>query len=166
MAPDPLPVAETGADVLRGLCGGAVHLPGDPAFEEVRWPWNLQVDSRPAAVAYPAFPSEVADVVRAAAAAGLRVAPQGTGHGAPPLAGRLDDAVLLRTSAMTELHVDAERRTARVGAGVRWGTSSTAPAAVGLAAGTPPAPASAWSAPPSAVGSAGTPATPACSAAR
>ena len=50
-----------------------------------------------------------------------RVAPQGTGHGAPPLAGRLEDAVLLRTSAMTELRVDAERRTARVGAGVRWG---------------------------------------------
>ena len=31
------------------------------------------------------------------------------------------DAVLLRTSAMTELRVDAERRTARVGAGVLWG---------------------------------------------
>ena len=60
-------------------------------------------------------------MVRTAASVGLRVAPQGTGHGAPPLAGRLEDAVLLRTSAMTELRVDAERRTARVGAGVRWG---------------------------------------------
>ena len=60
-------------------------------------------------------------MLRAAASAGLKVAPQGTGHGAPPLAGRLDDAVLLRTSAMTELRVDARRRTARVGAGVRWG---------------------------------------------
>jgi FAD/FMN-containing dehydrogenase len=114
-------MAAAGADVLRGLCGGAVHLPGDAAFDEVRVPWNLQVDVRPAAIAYPAFPSEVADVVRAAASVGLKVAPQGTGHGAPPLAGRLEDAVLLRTSAMTELHVDAERRTARVGAGVRWG---------------------------------------------
>ena len=115
------PVPASAASALRGLCGGAVHLPGDPAFDEVRVPWNLQVDVRPAAVAYPAFPSEVADVVRAAASVGLRVAPQGTGHGAPPLAGRLEDAVLLRTSAMTELHVDPERRTARVGAGVRWG---------------------------------------------
>jgi hypothetical protein len=34
----------------------------------------------------------VADVVRAAASVGLRVAPQGTGHGAPPLAGRFGDA--------------------------------------------------------------------------
>ena len=72
-------------------------------------------------MAYPAFPDEVASVVRAAASAGLKVAPQGTGHGAPPLAGRLGDAVLLRTSAMTELRIDAERRTARVGAGVLWG---------------------------------------------
>ena len=108
-------------DVLRGLCGGAVHAPGDPLYDEARMPWNLQVDARPAAVAYPAFPDEVASVVKAAASAGLKVAPQGTGHGAPPLAGRLGDAVLLRTSAMTELRVDAERRTARVGAGVLWG---------------------------------------------
>ena len=121
MVPELAPAAASGAEVLRGLCGGAVHLPGDPAFDEVRWPWNLQVDARPAAVAYPAFPSEAADVVRAAASVGLRVAPQGTGHGAPPLAGRLEDAVLLRTSAMTELQIDSERRTARVGAGVRWG---------------------------------------------
>ncbi len=109
------------AEALRGLCGGAVHLPGDAAFDEARLPWNLSVDARPAAVAYPAFASEVADVVRTAASVGLRVAPQGTGHGAPPLAGRLEDAVLLRTSAMTELRVDAERRTARVGAGVQVG---------------------------------------------
>jgi FAD/FMN-containing dehydrogenase len=121
MVPDSASVAASDADVLRGLCGGAVHLPGDPSFDEVRLPWNLQVDVRPAAVVYPAFPSEVADVVRAAASVGLRVAPQGTGHGAPPLAGRLEDAVLLRTSAMTELRIDAEQRTARVGAGVRWG---------------------------------------------
>ena len=121
MAPESLPSTDLGADVLRRLCGGAVHLPDDPAYEEVRWPWNLQVDARPAAVAYPAFAQEVTEVVRAAADLGLRVAPQGTGHGAPPLAGRLEDAILLRTSAMTGVHVDAERRTARVGAGVRWG---------------------------------------------
>ncbi|GAA1762269.1 FAD-binding oxidoreductase [Agromyces humatus] len=121
MAVERTSLTAPGAEVLRGLCGGAVHLPGDAAFDEVRVPWNLQVDASPAAVAYPAFPSEVAEVIRAAASVGLKVAPQGTGHGAPPLAGRLDDAVLLRTSAMTELQIDAERRTARVGAGLRWG---------------------------------------------
>src|SRR4051812_22815410 len=121
MTTESAPLASSGAEVLRGLCGGAVHLPGDPAYDEARLPWNLQADSHPAAVAYPAFPGEVSTVLRAAASVGLNVAPQGTGHGAPPLAGHLRDAVLLRTSAMTELRVDARRRTARVGAGVLWG---------------------------------------------
>ena len=121
MVTESAPLAPSGAEVLRGLCGGAVHLPGDPAYDEARLPWNLQADSHPAAVAYPAFPPEVSTVLRAAASVGLNVAPQGTGHGAPPLAGHLRDAVLLRTSAMTELRVDAARRTARVGAGALWG---------------------------------------------
>jgi FAD/FMN-containing dehydrogenase len=118
---------------LRGLCGGAVHLPGDPAYDMAREPWNLLVSDHPAAVAYPAFPDEVADVVRAAAAAGLAVAAQGTGHGAPPLEGRLGDAVLLRTSAMNEMQIDVENRTARVGAGVLWGDLAEAAGAQGLA---------------------------------
>lgn len=121
MVPESAPPATSGAESLRGLCGGAVHLPGDPSYDEARLPWNLKVDDRPAAVAYPAFPHEVSALLKAAATAGLKVAPQGTGHGAPPLAGHLNDAVLLRTTAMTELRVDAERRTARVGAGVLWG---------------------------------------------
>jgi FAD/FMN-containing dehydrogenase len=58
-------------------------------------------------------------VVRAAAAAGLRIAPQRTGHNAGPL-GPLDDVVLLRTSAMTAVHVDAAAGRARVQAGTLW----------------------------------------------
>ena len=72
---------------------------------------------RPAAVAVPRDTAEVAAVVRAAAAAGLRVAPQGTGHNAGPL-GDLSDTVLLRTSAMT-----GARPTPRpAGSPVRGGT--------------------------------------------
>ena len=118
---------------LRGLCGGAVQLPGDRAYDMARAPWNLVVSDYPAAVAYPAFPEEVAEVVRAAQAAGLSVAPQGTGHGAPALGGRLADAVLLRTSAMTELSIDPENRIARVGAGVLWGDVAEAAGRYGLA---------------------------------
>ncbi|WP_210428929.1 FAD-binding oxidoreductase [Nocardioides eburneiflavus] len=131
--PDPAPLPTADAEALRGLAGGAVHLPGDPLYDEARMPWNLQVDEHPAAVAYPADPHEVARIVRAAAAAGLRVAPQGTGHGAPPLAGRLGDAVLLRTSAMTGLSVDAASRTARADAGVLWSDVVTRAGKVGLA---------------------------------
>ena len=43
----------TRAESLRGLCGGAVLLPGDPGFDRARLPWNVAVDQRPAAVAHP-----------------------------------------------------------------------------------------------------------------
>ena len=104
---------------LRSLCGGAVHLPGDAGYDDARMPWNVAVDQRPAAVAYPGSAEEVADVVRAARATGLRVAAQGTGHNAGPL-GALDDVVLLRTSAMTGVTVDPERMVARAEAGALW----------------------------------------------
>ena len=123
----------TRATRLRGLCGGAVHLPGDPGYDAARMPWNVSVDQRPAAVAYPASAEEVAEVVLTAAAAGLRVAPQGTGHNAGPL-GDLGETVLLRTSAMTGVEIDAERRTARVEAGVLWLDVVEAAARHGLAA--------------------------------
>ena len=131
--PVPMPTRRR-AESLRGLCGGSVHLPGDQLYDMARSPWNLQACHFPAAVVYPAFPDEVAEVLGAATAAGLQVAPQGTGHGAPPLQGRLAEAVLLRTSAMTELRVDPVRRTARAGAGVLWGDLVTAAGEHGLAA--------------------------------
>jgi FAD/FMN-containing dehydrogenase len=109
------------AEALRGLCGGAVRLPGDDGYDDARLPWNLQVDIRPAAVAYPAFAEEVAEVLLAAREVGLPVVPLGTGHGA---AARVDDirgAVLLRTSAMTGITIDGDRGRARAAAGVQWG---------------------------------------------
>src|SRR4051794_20369511 len=119
---------------LRALCGGAVSLPGDPGYDAARQPWNVAVDQRPAAVAYPANADEAAAVVRAAAAAGLRVAPQSTGHNPGPLAERgLDDVVLVRTSAMTSVEIDAERQIATVGAGVLWLDVVEAAAQHGLA---------------------------------
>jgi FAD/FMN-containing dehydrogenase len=110
-----------------------VELPGDPGYDAARMPWNVAVDQRPAAVAFPVDADEVSDVVRAATAHGLRVAPQGTGHNAGPL-GPLEDTVLLRTSGMTGVHVDPERRVVRVAAGVLWQDVVEAAAAHGLAA--------------------------------
>ncbi len=122
----------TRADSLRGLCGGAVHLPGDPGFDQARMPWNVAVDQRPAAVAYPENAVQTAELIRAAAAAGLRVAPQSTGHNAGPL-GRLDDVVIVRTSAMSQVHIDPVRQVARVGGGAVWLPVVEAAAAQGFA---------------------------------
>jgi FAD/FMN-containing dehydrogenase len=125
--------AATAAE-LRALCGGAVSLPGDPGYDAARQPWNVAVDQRPAAVAYPANAEEAAAVVRTARAAGLRIAPQSTGHNPGPLAqGGLADVVLVRTSAMTSVEIDPERRIATVGAGVLWLDVVEAAAQHGLA---------------------------------
>jgi FAD/FMN-containing dehydrogenase len=122
-------------EALRDLCGGRVHLPGDAGYDAARTPWNLAVDQRPAAVALPHSADEVAEVVRAAAAAGLRVAPQSTGHGAGPFdGGQLDDVVLVRLSELTGVSVDADARTARVVGGTLWRDVITATAPYGLTA--------------------------------
>lgn len=122
------------AGALRGLCGGDVHLPGDPGYDAARTPWNVSVDLRPAAVAVPRSAQDVVDVVRAARSAGLRVAPMSTGHAAAPLAGRVEDAVLLRLHGLTGVAVDAERRVARVLGGTIWQDVVEAAAPHGLAA--------------------------------
>jgi len=109
------------ATSLAGLCDGAVHLPGDPGYDAARMPWNVALDQRPATVALPRTVSDVQAVVRAAAAAGLRVAPQSTGHNAGPLVGRgLEDVVLVRTERMRGVTIDATRRIARVEGGALW----------------------------------------------
>ena len=121
------------ADTLRGLC--EVHLPGDPGYDAVRMPWALSVDQRPAAVALPTTVDEVVEVVRAAGAAGLRVAPQSTGHGAGPLAEiPMSDVVIVRMSQLTGVSVDAEARTARVTGGTIWQDVVTAASVHGLTA--------------------------------
>ncbi|WP_280227634.1 FAD-binding oxidoreductase [Nocardia farcinica] len=118
---------------LRAQC--TLHLPGDPGYDAARMPWNAAVDQRPAAVAVPRTAEEVAAVVRAAVAAGLRVAPQCTGHGAGALSERsMDDVVLLRLSELTGVTVDPAARTARVLGGTLWQDVLAATAPHGLTA--------------------------------
>ena len=123
------------ADALRVLTSGTVHLPGDPGYDAARLPWNVAVDQRPAAVAHPTDVAQVQQVVRAAADAGLRVAPQSTGHNAGPLAAQgLEDVVVLRTSGMTGVGIDPARRVGRVEGGALWMHATEPAADHGLAA--------------------------------
>src|SRR4051812_44090469 len=118
-------------DDLRSLCGGAVALPSDDGYDSARQAFNLAVDQRPAAVVYPCNPQEVSAVVAFARARGLRVAPQATGHNAGPLGG-LEGTILLKTSGMHAVTIDAERRIARAEAGVLWEDVVDAAGAHGL----------------------------------
>jgi FAD/FMN-containing dehydrogenase len=112
-------------ETLRTAVRGRVTTPNDPGWDEARRSWNLAVDQRPAVVAEPANPEDVQAVVRFAAENGLRVAPQATGHGSEPL-GPLDGAILLKTSALRGVTVDADDGVARAESGALAGEMANA----------------------------------------
>jgi FAD/FMN-containing dehydrogenase len=93
--------------------------PEDPGWNEARRAWNLAVEQHPAAVARPESVEDVVAVVEVAREQGLRVAPQGTGHGASPRAS-LEESVLVDMSRMNAVEIDAEGRRARLRAGAQW----------------------------------------------
>ena len=72
--------------------------PGDPGWEDARQAWNLAVDQHPAAIALPSSAGDAAAAVRFARERGLRVAAQGTGHGATPM-GSLADTLAIREAS-------------------------------------------------------------------
>lgn len=112
---------EDAAAGLRDALGDRVILAGDSGYDAARTPWNLAIDQRPFAVAFPESAEDVVDVVRAAAASGLRVAPQSTGHGAGGLFGTdLSDAVLVSLARLRGVTVNPETATARVLGGSLW----------------------------------------------
>ena len=127
--------SETGLDVrpLRNLLDGDVVAPGDESWDEARLAWNLSVDQRPAAVVLAESAADVSATVAFAKAHALRVAPQGTGHGAGAM-GDMSDTILLKTERMRGVTIDPEARTARVEAGTLWIEVVEAAAEHGLAA--------------------------------
>ena len=93
--------------------------PAAPGWDDARKAWNLAVDQRPAAIALPRSAADVIAAVNYARQHGLRVAAQGTGHGAAPL-GPLDGTVLVKTARMRQVTIDPVARIARAEAGAVW----------------------------------------------
>jgi FAD/FMN-containing dehydrogenase len=115
----------------RELAGKIVR-PGEEAFGAARSAWNLAVDQQPAAVVFPETAEDVRAAVRLAAARGLQIAAQGTGHLARPL-GDLSGTILVKTERMRGIRIDPAARIARVEAGVVWLEVVEAAARHGLA---------------------------------
>ncbi len=105
-------------DSLRALIEGVLITPQDAQWDAARTPWIVNVEQQPAAVLYCTSVEDVVTAVRWGAAHGIPVAAQPTGH-APRRT--LDSSLLLRTGALEGIAIDRDRRTARVGAGVKWG---------------------------------------------
>ncbi|HEX7246354.1 MAG TPA: FAD-binding oxidoreductase [Solirubrobacterales bacterium] len=106
------------SDFTELSIAGRVATPSDPDWDEARAAWNLIADQRPEAVALVESDEDIAAAVRFAAENDLRVAGQGTGHGAAALAGSLEGAILIKTERMRGIEVDRGTRIARVEAGV------------------------------------------------
>ena len=125
--------AGRGLEALRAAIAGQVFVPGEAGYDQARQAWNLAVDQRPAVVVEAGSAADVAQAVRYARAHGIRIAPQGTGHGAGPLE-PLDGAMLLRTTRMRRVSIDPAARTARAEAGALWPDVTVPAAQHGLAA--------------------------------
>lgn len=102
---------------LRSVVRGRVLLSGDAGFDAARTPWNLTVDQSVRAVVDVADANDAAALVRFAREVGAPIAVQPNGHGA---SNALDGAILVRTAALNETHVDTAAGCARVGPGVSW----------------------------------------------
>jgi FAD/FMN-containing dehydrogenase len=112
---------------------GTVVTPADAAWDDARRAWHLMADQHPVAVAIPDSVEDVQHVVRFAAEAGLRVAPQAEGHNAGAFRS-LEDTILVRMTGLTGVEIDAERRVARVAAGAKWRDVTGPASELGLAA--------------------------------
>ncbi len=118
---------------LDARLAGAAFTPADDGWDAARAAWNVAVDQRPAAVVCPVDEDDVAAVIAYARETGLRIAPQSTGHNAAPL-GSLQGTILVRTSALRGVEIDADRAIARVRAGDLWQDVMGPAAAHGLTA--------------------------------
>jgi hypothetical protein len=105
------------SDFSELTISGRIATPDDSDWDQARAAWNLVADQQPVGVAFVESADDVAATVRFAAERGLRVAGQGTGHGAAPLA-PLEETILIKTERMRGVEVDADAGTARVEAGV------------------------------------------------
>lgn len=92
--------------------------PGSAGYRAATNPHNATVVQRPAAVAHPRSAEEAAQAVQWAAERNFGVAVQASGHGAgAPIE---SDRLLVDTSGLNAVRVDAHARVARVGAGATW----------------------------------------------
>jgi FAD/FMN-containing dehydrogenase len=115
---------------LQSSIQGRLIAPDDPGYDEARTGWDLNVQQWPAAIVIALEAEDVAQAVRFAAEEGLPVTVQSTGHGTVRAA---DNSLLIITSEMAGVWIDATRQTAWVGAGAKWGMVLAESQRLGLA---------------------------------
>jgi FAD/FMN-containing dehydrogenase len=129
----PNKVVVSSPQTVRSSIAADVFVAGEDGYDEARRAWNLAADQRPSAVVFAESAADVVRAVRFARSRGMRIAPQGTGHGAMPLES-LDGTLLLNTSRMRRVDIHPATRTARAEAGAQWQDVTVPAGEHGLAA--------------------------------
>jgi hypothetical protein len=111
------PVPPERLAALRAAVRGPVRGPQDPAYTAECANYNLLRVAEPAVVVGAADPDDVVAAVRFAGEHRLPVAVKNAGH---QIVLPSPGSVLVSTRRLKTLEIDAGRRKARVGAGVRW----------------------------------------------
>ena len=115
---------------LRARLSGQVLTPQDADYDTARQTWNLTVNQHPALIVLAKTSKDVAEAIRFAEARDLDVAVKAAGHGTLREA---DGSLLIVTSQMTDVNVNAEAGTAWISAGTKWGRVLEQTQALGLA---------------------------------
>ena len=117
---------------LRASMRGEVIDRGHPAYDEARSVWNGLIDRHPAAIARCRDAGDLIAAVLVAREHRPPISVRGGGH---QVAGSAvcDDGLVIDLSAMRDVEVDPEARTARVQGGARWADVDRATQAFGLA---------------------------------
>ncbi len=102
---------------VRGGLPSATFRPGTPGFDAAREGFDLSAIPTPELAVSAVDEDDVRSAIRYAAEHAMPVAVRATGHG---LVGGVDGGLLIDTRALAGVRVDPRRRTATVGAGVKW----------------------------------------------
>lgn len=127
----PVKPVVTSYEQLQAQLKGTALLPNDAGYDEARKSWNLNVNQHPAVIVLPENTADVAAAVQYAESADLGIAVQATGHGSSRPADA--SALLIVTTRMQEVEIDAQAKTAWVAAGVKWEVVLEKAQEVGLA---------------------------------
>ena len=124
------PVRPEDAARLAEAVAGSVLVPGDAGYDDERAVFNLNHELLPAVIVVAENAADVQAAVGFAAGENRPLLVKTTGH---QVVGAARGAVVIATHRMNDVTIDADARTARVGAGVLWSEVVREAAVHGLA---------------------------------